>query len=250
LDRVEKRLQLLQAPKQWEQALTAIRSYERGDTASVDRDILLKHPEFEAVGLFPAVLKEGGPATETDLARLARPSCAWGEIVAIDAALNHGRLDLAEHMVERWPSSYQSRAHLQRLARLRRYQGSTDDAINLAEAATYGNATRQQVTERVLALLKGNDDAGAAAVVAQQAPHLGPLRVWLGALVTAPTAPKTAKRLVAPATLPGEGAVLSDRIVAALALARSGDPRATEYVERLAELVPDNPDLAKTGLVQ
>ncbi|MBN1605583.1 MAG: hypothetical protein JW940_03080, partial [Polyangiaceae bacterium] len=197
-----------------------------------------------------SVLQEGGPKSEPEITRLSDTRVAWGELVAVDSALNHGKLELAAQLVSQWPSSYQSPAHLLRLARLARYQKKPDVAVNLAEAAAYERTNRQSVVERVLSLLANDDIAGGANVAARFAEQLGSLKPWLQALLAAKASPGAAQRLIAGLELPGEAYPIGQRIVAARALAATRDARAEAYVQQLAELNRDNPDLLATKLVK
>lgn len=249
VDRAERRVASVSDAKSWKIALAAIRAYEMGDIPAIERaDLSSVEPRASAaIRLFTSVLEQGGPSEDAEISALARPTCAWGELVSVDAALNHGKLNLAAKIVAGWPNSYQSPAHLLRLSRLRRYQGRADEASNFAEAAAYGNPTRQSLTERVLALLENGEDVAATDVVVQNAQHLGPLSTWLGALVTAKSAPRVAQRLLEPVPPPPAEAALGDRVVAAIALSMAGDPRARGLVLEIAETAPRHPDLVATG---
>jgi tetratricopeptide (TPR) repeat protein len=236
----------------YKDTLKAVRDFEGGNVvASLKAGLTAKDtPLLAAVRAFPSVLEEGGPKSEQEIARLDDTRVAWGELVAVDSALNHGNLDLGARLVSEWPSSYQSPAHLLRLARLARYQNKPAVAANLAEAAAYENTNRQAIVERVLALLANRDTVGGVTVTVRFAEQLGSLKPWLDALLAAKASPGAAQRLIAGLELPGEAYPIGQRVVAARALAATRDPRAEAYVQELAALDRDHPDLVATQLVK
>ena len=249
VDKAERRVASVSDAKSWKSVLAAIRAYEQGDVTDIQQAeaSTIDPKALAAVQTFASVLEQGGPSDEGAISSLARPTCAWGELVSVDAALNHGKLELAERLVSMWPNNYQSPAHLLRLSRLRRYQGKTAEAVNLSEAAAYGNPTRPSLTERALSLLQNGDDGLATELVVQNAKHLGAMAPWLGALVTAKSAQRVARRQLERIDLPSAGAPLGQRLVAAIALSMAGDPRARGWVLRTAGTCPGHPDLVATG---
>jgi hypothetical protein len=236
----------------WKDLLKAVRGFEEGNVvASLKAGLTAPDiPLLAGVRTFPSVLQEGGPKSEQEITRLSDTRIAWGELVAVDSALNHGNLELAARLVSTWPSSYQSPPHLLRLARLARYQNKPDVAVNLAEAAAYENANRESVVERVLSLIANNDVAGAATVTVRFAEQLGSIKPWLEALLAAKASPGAAQRLIAGLELPGEAYPLGQRVVAARALAATRDARAEAYVRALPETTRDDPDLLATKLIK
>lgn len=252
LERVQALLDSTPQTASWKDVLSAVRAYEEGNViASIKAGLTARDiPPFAGIRTFPSVLEEGGPNSEEEITRLSHPSVAWGELVAVDSALNHGKLALADRLVAQWPSSYQSPAHLLRLARLARYQKKPDVAVNFAEAAAYGNTTRQCVAERVLSLFANKDIDGGVTVIMRFGEQLGSLKPWLEALLTARASPRAAQRLIDEAEPLGEAYPLIERVIAARALAASGDKRAKSYVQKLAEKNRDQPDLLATRLVK
>jgi hypothetical protein len=249
VDKAERRVASVSDAESWKSVLAAIRAYEQGvikDIQQVDLSTI-DQKALAAARAFASVLERGGPADDRTISGLARPTCAWGELVSVDVALNHGKLKLADELVSAWPNNYQSPAHLLRLSRLRRYQGKTAEAVNLSEAAAYGNPTRPSLTERVLALLQHGEDTVATNLVVHNTQHLGPLATWLGALVTAKSAQRVARRQLERIELPAAEAPLGERVVAAIALSMAAEYRARDWVLQTARSCPEHPDLIATG---
>ena len=169
----------------------------------------------------------------------------WGQVVALDAALDTGKLDLAEKLTSGWSDEVASRpVFALRLARLRRYQGKADDAVKASgHALEQGNVTARDLIERVYDLLDGHYSSGARDLVAKYPSLLGPMTGFLQVLADASKHKANAKVKAAQLDLPPDAAPLVLRVMAARALAAVGDKRAKAYVKDLLKKDPDNPDL-------
>src|SRR5690606_26898065 len=124
---------------------------------------LVKQPEYEALGIAPGVMSGGSLPAADKLEAIANPQVPWGELVAVDAAIESGNLELAEKLIGEWGDAALGRpVYALRVSRLRRHQGKLDDALKASEIAlTRGTTTLPVVIERVYALL-AKEDHGAA----------------------------------------------------------------------------------------
>jgi tetratricopeptide (TPR) repeat protein len=191
---------------------------------------------------------KGYPDTKT-LTQLARPEVPWGELIAVDLALDLGNLELAERWVERWPVKTLKPAHQLRIARLARYRKQARQALLATEAAlAQAPPTAPALLERAYALLLARQADAVLKLLEQHAERLGPMLPWLEALAGASlgNARQLRFRLVkTPA--PNAAAPMMVRIVAARAMAAVGDARGKSFMQMLARQVPTHPDLVAAG---
>ncbi|MEZ4375695.1 MAG: hypothetical protein R3B07_33100 [Polyangiaceae bacterium] len=177
---------------------------------------------------------------DEQLKELAQPQAIWGNLVAVDYALDSGKLELAQELTKDWDSL--TAAQALRRARLLRYQGQAKEAAEAAGKAE--GATVPALLERCYDLLAAKDADGARNLAARYPTLLGPMNDWLKALIDA----EDGKASLAAAKLstldePPDVAPLPVRLLAARALAASGDKRAKGYVAALMKKHGNHPDV-------
>lgn len=195
---------------------------------------------------------EGKPMPgEEELHKLVDPQVIWGSLVAIDYALDNGKLDLATELSKGWGQL--TAAQFLRRARLLRYQGESKQAAEAAAKAE--GASVPALLERCYALLAAKEGAAARELAARYPTLLGPMGEWLKALIDAEDGKaKLAAAKLSTLELPSEAAPLPIRLLVARTLAAAGDSRAKGYVSALLKAHGSHPDVviaAKTiGLVR
>jgi tetratricopeptide (TPR) repeat protein len=179
--------------------------------------------------------------------QMATPSVPWGDLVAVDAALDAGNLPLAGKITAGWGERASTPAYALRLARLSRYSGKLADALEQSETALVaGGVTSRVLIERFQSLLAKTDIASLRALVGQYPAVLGPMTEYLKVTIDvadgkAPRAKAAAARLEPP---PGETPVLFD-LIAAQALIAVDDRRGKVILEGLFRKVPKHPDVVE-----
>ncbi len=209
-------------------------------------------PELRAVMLFEAVLR-GDERPEADqLQDLALPAVFWGELVAVDSALDSGKLDLARALARDWGETRRVPAPFAvRVARMARYSGDPQRAARLAHRALQaGDPTPRGVVEAVLAELQLGHLELARSLLEAHVATLGAFHRWLDVLLlvqekSAANARVRSSRL----PLPRASAPLALWVLATRALVAGGDLRGREVAERLLEQHPDHPDLLEARRV-
>ena len=201
-------------------------------------------PAFSALEAAPGVITGSAFPLPAELEALAAPDKPWGELVAVDAALETGNLALAEKILAKRSADALRPVHLRRLARLRRFQGKLDEALRASSAAAEGGMALPLLLERVYELLGKDDVAGAKQIAAKYPSLLGPLSGWVGVL-TDSASKQTASATVrlGKLDLPPDEAPIAVRVLAARALMAGNDKRAKPYVMALVKKLPKNPDV-------
>lgn len=199
---------------------------------------------FSALEAAPGVVSGAAFPPATELESLAAPDKPWGELVAIDSALETGNLALAEKLLAKRSPDTLRPVHLRRLARLRRFQGKLDDALRASAAAAEGGMALPLLLERVYELLAKEDVAGAKQLAAKYPSLLGPLAGWVGVLtdVASKQAASATVRL-GKLDLPPDEAPLAVRSLVARALMAGHDKRGKPYILMQLKKLPKNPDL-------
>jgi tetratricopeptide (TPR) repeat protein len=205
---------------------------------------------FSALEAAPGVVSGTAFPPATELESLAAPDKPWGELIAIDSALETGNLALAEKLLAKRSPDTLRPVHLRRLARLRRFQGKLDEALRASSAAAEGGMALPLLLERVYELLAKEDVAAAKQLAAKYPALLGPLAGWVGVLTDA------AGKQAASATvrlgkldLPPDEAPLAVRILVTRALMAGHDKRGKPYVLLQLKKVPKNPDLLAAAAI-
>jgi tetratricopeptide (TPR) repeat protein len=201
-------------------------------------------PAFAALRVAAGVLRGTKFPKPDALKSLAEPSVPWGELVALDAALDTGNLMLAEELLGARASEEQRPVHLLRLARLLRYRGKAEEALAASEKALEANMTVGLLLERTYGLLAADKPAEARTVVAKYPSVLGPMTAWLQALIdVAEKHEAQAVARIAKLDLPPDAAPLAIKIMVDRALVAAGDKRAKPYHKALLKQFPKQPDL-------
>lgn len=206
---------------------------------------------FSALEAAPGVITGAAFPPAAELEALAAPDKPWGELVAVDAALETGNLALAEKLLAKRSGEALRPVHLRRVARLRRFQGKLDAALEASSAAAEGGMALPLLLERVYELLGKDDVAGAKQLAAKYPSLLGPLAGWVGVLTDA------ASKQAASATvrlgkldLPPDEAPLAVRVLVARALMAGQDKRGKPYLAMQLKKLPKNPDLLAAAAIE
>jgi tetratricopeptide (TPR) repeat protein len=201
-------------------------------------------PAFEGLRVAAGVLRGTKYPKAEAQKSMAEPSVPWGELVAVDAALDTGNLDLAAQLLGARASEEQRPVHLLRLARLMRYRGKAGDAVAASEKALEANMTVGLLLERTYDLLAAEKPADARHFVAKYPSTLGPMTAWLLALIdVAEKHEAQATARIAKLDLPPDAAPLALKIMVDRALVAAGDKRAKPYHKALAKQFPQQPEL-------
>lgn len=250
IDEAEKAIEGLEATSADVAVVRAVAAYEKLDAADLTTALetlgqAKDATAFAALAEGPRVLRGAAGLSAERLQELAVPAISWGELIAVDAALDGGRVDLAETLLARRQVS--AAAHLARRARLLRYQGKLDEALATSEAALSGTPTPALLIERTYELIDaGKIDAGRA-LIAKYPATLGPMAGFLGVLLdVADKQPKQAAVRLATLELPPDEAPVVLRVLAARALTAGKDKRAKSYVAGLGKRLRTHPDVART----
>ena len=139
-------------------------------------------PAFSALEAAPGIINGTAFPDAEQLEELAAPDKPWGELIAIDAAIETGNLPLAEKLLSKRALEALRPVHLRRLARLRRLQGKLDVALQASGAAAEGGIAMPLLLERVYELLAKDEVAAAKQLAAKYPTLLGPLSGWVGVL--------------------------------------------------------------------
>lgn len=199
---------------------------------------------FSALEAASGVVNGTSFPAPAELEAMAAPEKPWGELIAVDAAIETGNLPLAEKILSKRSAETLRPVHLRRLARLRRLQGKLDDALQASAASAEGGMALPLLLEREYELLAKEDVASAKQLAAKYPSLLGPLSGWVGVLtdVASKQAAAATVRLTK-LDLPPEESPLAVRILVARALTAAGDKRAKPYLALQLKKLPKNPDL-------
>jgi tetratricopeptide (TPR) repeat protein len=181
---------------------------------------------------------------------MADGEAPWGDLVAMDAALDTGDLDQARRVAAKWTGEPRGLRAL-RLARLARYEGKNDDADRLSRAALAGaTVTVRALAERVYSLVAAGKQKEALALFKAYPNVGGPLAKWLRAYAIAAGGGKVdeARATIAQEDPPSPVAPLPSRVYAAAAYGAMKDTRhGKEYVKDLVLAGFANPDVANAA---
>jgi predicted Zn-dependent protease len=201
-------------------------------------------PAFEALEAAPGIINGSAFPPPDKLEELAAPDKPWGELIAVDAAIETGNLALADKLLSKRSVETLRPVHLRRLARLRRLQGQLDVALQASSAAAEGGIALPLLLERIYELLAKNEVASAKQLAAKYPALLGPLSGWVGVLtdVASKQAASAAVRLTK-LELPPDESPIAVRVLVARALMAAQDKRAKAYIPALVKKLPKNPDV-------
>jgi hypothetical protein len=201
-------------------------------------------PAFEALEAAPGIITGTAFPPPDKLEEMAAPDKPWGELIAIDAAIETGNLPLAEKLLGKRSVEALRPVHLRRLARLRRLQGKLDAALEASSAAAEAGIAMPLLLERVYELLAKDEVASAKQLAAKYPALLGPLAGWVGVLTDVASKQATAATVrLTKLELPPDESPIAVRVLVARALVVGKDKRAKPYVTALAKKLPKNPDV-------
>ncbi|RYZ09359.1 MAG: hypothetical protein EOO73_03425 [Myxococcales bacterium] len=206
---------------------------------------------FSALDAAAGVVSGSAFPTPAEIEQLAAPEKPWGELVAIDAAIETGNLPLAEKLLAKRSAETLRPVHLRRLARLRRLQGKLDEALQASAASAEGGMALPLLLERAYELLAKEDVTGAKQLAARYPALLGPLAGWVGVLtdVASKQAAAAAVRLTK-LDLPPDESPLAVRVLVSRALMAGHDKRAKPYLGMQLKKLPKNPDLLAAAAIE
>lgn len=176
---------------------------------------------------------------------MAKEDAPWADLVAMDAALDTGDLELARKVATGWLGEPRPLRAL-RLARLARYEGKAEEADRLSKIAIDGSTvTARVLAERVFSLVAAGKAGDALALFKQHPNAGGPLAKWLRAYATASNGKiEEARAILSQQDPPPALAPAPARTIAAAAYGAAKDTRhGREYVRELAQKGLSNPDV-------
>ena len=177
---------------------------------------------------------------------LADDDTPWADLVAMDAALDIGDLELAHKVATKWKGEPKAMRAV-RLARLARWDGKSDDADRLSRAALEGGTvTVRALAERVFVLVSISKAPEAIALFKSYPNVGGPLAKWLRAYAVASNGKvEEARAIISGEDPPPALAPMPARTIAAAAFGAVKDSRrGNEYVKAIVQAGFPNPDVA------
>lgn len=177
---------------------------------------------------------------------MADDDTPWADLVAMDAALDVGDVELARKVATKWQGEPRALRAV-RLAKLARWEGKNEDADRLSRAALEGGTvTVRALSERVFTLVAIGKHTEAIAVMKAYPNVGGPLAKWLRAYAVASNGKvEEARAIIASEDPPPALAPLPARTIAAAAYGAVKDTRhGNEYVKAIVSAGFPNPDIA------
>lgn len=242
----EARQAALRAPPEVASEMLALIAYEAGNLAAMTEaaGARANDPITSVLSAGLSRLRAVEPISPTALASLAKSGKLWADIVAMDAALDAGELDLAQTIATGWGASADKHpVRAARIARLLRYQGKNGLAQAAASSAVPVTAAR---VEGALAAA----EMASARVTAATAMASGRTdeERWVAVFLLAREARDgPARTLMRGLAYPGPDASLQLRTVATLALAELRIPKNPTHQALFTSLEAwtQNPDVAR-----
>jgi hypothetical protein len=173
------------------------------------------------------------------------PGVPWGDVIAMDAALDQGDLNFANKVAETWQDQAGKPVFALRLSRLARAEARPADAAKAADRALVSEGvTPRSLIEAIFAHVANEDARAARELVAKYPAVLGPLTEWLKVLVdVAEGRTSRAKALAARLDPPPASSPLLYQVMMARALSAVGDTRAKGVIGTWLNRTPKHPDL-------
>lgn len=228
-------------------AVQAVVAYERLDLKTLEKKLAgLDTARFSALRLARGVLTGETKPSDGELESLSRSGALWANLIAVDAALDGGRIALADKLAAGWKATSGRPTMLLRVGRLKRYQSHLGDAVKLTTHAYEALPDNgRALIEHAFALVAAGRAEQALSITEDKPPVGEPAPGWLeGFLVGAKNGWVAGSIKIGFLRLPEEeGIALPWRLGVARALAVAGDPRAYRYLEKLSETAPRHPDL-------
>jgi hypothetical protein len=250
LDEAKKAIEELEPRSPEVAVVRAVLAYETLDAGELSSAVdalgeAARLPDYAALAAARGVLAGDGMPPAEKLQVFASPQVPWGEILAVDTAIQTGDLELAEKLVADWGEGATRPVYALRVSRLRRHQGKLDEAAAASHAALeQGTSTLPVITERAYVLIAKQDFRSARELIARYPSLLGLYAGWLKGLIEAESGhPAEAKVQLAQLELPPVEAPLEIRLLAMRALVAGKDKRAKPALQQIARQVPGNPEL-------
>jgi predicted Zn-dependent protease len=181
--------------------------------------------------------------------QLGNDAQVWGPLVALDLALDAGQLESAEQLLQAHQKSADALSYATRAARLRRYQGQSEAALErIRILLDQKSGSPRAAAEAVLGLLEAGRASAAASTLERMGDDAGSLAPWLGALVDAAQGRgKVAAKSLVGRRLPGKNEPVLLQTVALRSLVAVKDRRAKAYGNELGRRFPNHPELKLAG---
>jgi hypothetical protein len=248
IDEAKKAIQELDAKSPEAAVVRAVAAYETLDPSELDAAVAgLGGAEgpMRALAATPAIVSGHKYPAAAALEDMASGQVPWGELVAVDAALDLGDVDLAQKIASKWGDRVATPTYALRMSRLLRYQGKADEAAKASETAVVpGGVTPRVLVERFLALEETKSIAAARDLLGQYPAVLGPLTDFLKiSLDAADGKAARGKALAARLDPPPQDSPAIYGLIAAKGLVDVGDRRAKPLVQALMRTTPRNPDV-------
>jgi hypothetical protein len=236
-------------------AVTAAASYEKVDEEHLQRALDALSDDAKKLPFLTGVMRgqallAGSPSAivAADKALdLADDDAPWSDLVAMDAALDAGDVELAGKIAGQWKDDLRPLRAL-RVARLARYEGRADDADKLSKAVMDGGGvpTPRALAERVFCLVAAKKEPEAVALFKTYPNVGGSYAKWLRAYAIASHGKiEEGRAIISQEDPPPPLAPLPARLWAAMAYGVTKENRkGSEYVKALAQSGYVNPDLA------
>ena len=253
IDEAQKAIEQLEPTSADVAVVRAVAAYESLEPGDVDAALKVlgegaQEHAFSGLAAGAGVLLGTKYPTPTEREAMRDPSIPWGELIAIDAALDQGDLPGAQAILATRTGEQLRPVHLLRLARLRRYQNMAKEAVEASAAALEGNVTAPILIERTFDLVAAEELENARTLIAKYPALLGPLSGWLSTFVDGSGKEKSDKAQAASRAakldLPPDGSALTLRVLVLRALIAAGDKRAKDYLRGLAFRAAKHPDVA------
>jgi predicted negative regulator of RcsB-dependent stress response len=253
VDEAEKAVEQLDPTSVDVAVVRAVAAYESLEPADVDAALKVlgearSDRAFSALAAGSGILLGSRYPMKEELGALKDPSVPWGELVVIDSMLEQGDLAGAAELLGKRQGEALRPVHLLRLARLLRYQGKAQEAVDASNRALEGSVTAPLLVERCYDLVAAGDLKGARTLLARYPVVLGTLSGWLAAFIDAHETEKGTQAQAAARTakleLPLDASPLAVRLLALRALVVTEDKRAKPYLGMFARRHGKHPEVA------
>ena len=196
-----------------------------------------------------AIVNGSTRLSDERLQQLATSQRPWAGPLAVDVALDTGRLALAERLIHDAGWATNAPALAVRVARLRRYQGQSAAALQLAPVLVGGEDTSARgLAEAVLAFVDADRPSAALGVLGDSHGAAGSLQPWLQLIVEVARGSRAdAQKAAAALALPDKAQPQLLQLVALRALAATKDRRAKAYHAQLERRFHAQPEVLAIG---
>jgi predicted Zn-dependent protease len=233
-------------------------AYERDDTDAIGRALEALSPDarklavLSGLNLAPDILlgRDAAVLPPKEAAQrlldMSGEDAPWSDLIAMDAALDLGLIDVADKIAEGWKGTEGKPLRALRLSRLARFENHLDEADHdIKTALSTATVTPRMLIERAMVLVAENHASEVGPLLAHYPLVLGPGSSWLSAYALASTGKldeargRTAQLDAPPALTP-----LLLRVMVAVSLAAMKDKkRADPAIKELLAAGILDPDL-------